>query len=591
MNILVINSFLLPDFLDNNNLGGHTIVCEDILKNTSLFKDFDEFLYDRTEEIFKDGKDYDLIVLPYSLNRDNLMEYSGLRLACLIRFTPVFRHQGVPFLFMGPASSEEVYKIDKLGSVLYTSRIFTSNTNDETKFLSLIQDIFSSHFSKDALTEEQYNSLLNRVQIEAPANYGTHHSIANEWAILRWTQMFDWKGNAPSINIDHFKYMLYFKWLMARMGVRDEFKKKELQNPIIPNLPPKSRILYIDDEGDKGWTNLLGAIVHNSGSELIPFTEFKKGLSKEELINNIEKFIEITPAHCYLIDLRLHDDDFTSNTNLSGLKIADDLLKTNRGKQIIILTASNKSWNYETAIKKVGNNKGVLGYVVKESPEYNYSTEETYENFAKLSRLLVEACKNSFIADYVDQLNKFPKFDILENFVDMLCLNKNETIRTNALNLNVFLEDYIIAKNIKNRAANEEPREGSFELEPDTKSRLMRYENKKKVMVAEYDRDKIVFSKDFCSVEFLSTDLIPRNKYTMNDNDPGAPGIFAVVLHYYYHFSNDTCNSVLKLRSIRSKSIAHHYIKFPISLKELRDVFEKVILKMLEKDYGTDKLP
>jgi hypothetical protein len=167
----------------------------------------------------------------------------------------------------------------------------------------------------------------------------------------------------------------------------------------------------------------------------------------------------------------------------------------------------------------------------------------------------------------------------------MLCLDKDETLRTNALNLNVFIEDYIVAKPLKYRTKNELPRDGSFELEPDTKPRLMRYKKNKKEKVAEYDRDRIVFSQDFSSVEFLSTSLVPKDKILMNDTDPGAVATIAIVLHHYYNFSKDTCNSVLKLRNIRNNVIAHHPGKLPIKLSDLRKIFEDVILNILKKDF------
>ena len=589
MRVLVLHNSNIPDFLmldkkDNDIF----ITSKSVTLPETDIPDFDVFisnkLADRNEADIINKK-YDIIVLPYNTT-DNYLEYSGLRIAAHIRLTKQWQSLSTPILFIGPDSFEEINQFSELAPILSSFNIYTTSSNTEDEIFAKLRWIDQITETTDNIEERpEYKDFLKRMNcLSAPANYGTHHSIANEWAILRWTQMFDWKGNAPSINIDHFKYMLYFKWLMAKMGARDEFKKKKLQNPIIPNLPPKSRILYIDDEGDKGWNNLLGALVHNSGSKLIPFEGFKKGLSKEELINNIEKFIEKTPAHCYLIDLRLHDDDFSSNSNLSGLIIADDLLKTNRGKQIIILTASNKSWNYEAAIKKIGDNKGVLGYVVKESPEYNYSVEETYENFSKLSRLLVEACKNSFIADYVDQLNKFRKFDILENFVDMLCLNKDKTIRTNALNMNVFIEDYIVAKKEKYRQINEKPRNGSFELDPDIKPRLIRYVNNQRVNVGNYNRDEIFFSKDFSSVEFVSTTFKPIDKIKMDDKSSGDVALITIVLHDYYKFSKDICNKVLKLKSIRNKAIAHHPGKLNISLNELCDIFENVVLKILERD-------
>ena len=576
MNILVINAFLLPFFLESKNLGVHSIVNEEILKDTSTQKDFDEFLYDSSKEIFKDGKNYDLIVLPYSLNRDNLMENSGLRLACLVRLTSGFRHQGVPFLFMGAASTEEINRIDKLGSILYTPRIYTTQTNDETEFLSLVEDIFSLNFSKDTLTNNQYKSFLNRVHIEAPSNYGTHHSIANEWAITRWKEMFNWNGMEPNINEGKLSSMLYFKWLLeketANNGARESFNKRKAKVASVPGLPTKSRIVYIDDEGVKGWTSILSIIFKNSNVEFIPYDSFKKVQSKDEMVADIMAFIDKTPANCYIIDLRLHDEDFNDDVKeLSGHTIARYIRDQNIGNQIVIFTASNKTWNYQ-----ISQEIGAVGYALKESPEYNYTKDESYENFCHFAKLVRSACNNSYICKYVEELRKYPKHPLLENCIELLKLDDNKTIRANALNLAVFLESYLDGSNYS---------KGKFRIEAG-KLKLSNEIDQRK-SVATYNANSIIIREDRKDVKFYPNPVCPcpKDYQYLSEASRGSLSVILIALRYYYGISDSLCNLVLKLRYDRNETIAHyHNSNITLTLEDIKTIFEKVILKILDKD-------
>lgn len=577
MNILVINSLSLPFFLDDKSLGRHTLFHEDILKNSSDTKDYDVFLCEKLNAIFTSEKNFDLIILPYSLNRDNLMEFSGLRLACHIRLASAYRHQGVPFLFMGPETPEEVNRLDKLGSILFSSRVFKTSENEEAPLLTIINDILSFKFEKESLNEDQYRDFLDRVQIEAPSNYGSHHSIANEWAITRWTKMFKWIGKSPEIYKSELSSMLYFNWLLEKesvcSGKRQGFTERNAYTASISQMPPQSKVVYIDDEGCKGWNSLLSILFKNSNAELIPYTGFKKGQTKNELIEDIETFIDSTSAKCFLIDLRLHDDDFAKDVDaktLTGHIIARYIKKQNKGNQIVVFTASNKTWNYQIA-----EEIGAVGYALKESPEYNFSREESYENFCHFARLIRKACKRAYISNYVEELRKYETHPLLDNFVDMLLLDEEKTLRANALNLAVFLESYLDGSY----------QNGRFRLDGG-KLRLSQEKDQTKC-AAQYSTTSILLKKDMEEVKFSENRIVPcpAGFQYIKEEAGGSTSVMLIALHYYYGISEHLCNQVLKLKNDRNKSIAHyHGNDLSISLKEIREIFEKVILVILEKD-------
>jgi len=106
----------------------------------------------------------------------------------------------------------------------------------------------------DYKTKEFYNKeALGKIEligIKPPTSYKSHHSIANEWSILRW---------AKALNIDTVKAKelkkietnietsLYYKYLNTKypISLNSKIASKTLINP--------GKILFVDDEVKKGW--------------------------------------------------------------------------------------------------------------------------------------------------------------------------------------------------------------------------------------------------------------------------------------------------------------------------------------------------
>ena len=177
-----------------------------------------------------------------------------------------------------------------------------------------------------------YKSLLDSLNVKAPANYATHHSIANEWAIIRWIELIKWGDNKPEIKDKSILDQLYFKYLAAKVTISDgereifdkKYKKKNPTSPIISGIEGK-KIIYFDDEGDKGWYSLLKCIFKESKAELIPYS-IDKSKTLDQMLQDAKSFADKNPGDCYLIDLRLHDDDFGTDVKpeeLSGYRLAD----------------------------------------------------------------------------------------------------------------------------------------------------------------------------------------------------------------------------------------------------------------------------
>lgn len=585
MKILVLHNNNIPLFLrfkEHFEYKCYIVEAKVLTYSSSTGEDFDSFISNSLS--FLKDSNYEAIILPYTFCNENYQEYTGLRVAAHIRLTSAWKKITTPLIFVGPDSFDDIIKLSDFGNILNSYAVYQTSHNSEDKLFEVINDVISDCKDNiiygeddDYLGSTKYRDFLRSFNISAPANYSTHHSIANEWAIMRWIEMFTWKEEVPQIENKSILDMLYFKLLQAKAGNREQFTKSWKKNnpidPLIRNIEGK-KILYIDDEGTKGWNSLLKTIFGNSGAEFCSFS-FPNIMSKDGLINSVKLYIDANKADCYLIDLRLHDDDFGPSVkpeDFSGIKIAKYIKEKNKGNQIIMFTASNKTWNYEEAI----NNIGITGYAIKESPEYKYTRRESYKNFCHFSDLIRYAVKRSYISEYVCFLESIKskveaeQWNTLENYVDMILMDENKTIKVNILNIIVFLESYLDKK---------------YSLEAST---LVKKEDYKTV-VCSYNPENIVIGKYLKYVHYFDKPTSITSEEMHPDilkeaESGGKLTILLVALRYKYRFTEEYCNKILELKRVRNQSVAHEGSEISLSPKVLRDVFENVILQILKED-------
>ena len=306
-----------------------------------------------------------------------------------------------------------------MGALLFSPGIYSTRTNSLRNLVGGIKTL-----SVEDITDAEFNDFLNRIQIPRPTNYATHHSVANEWAVMRWSNdVINWgEQEMPIIGSKSFTSMLYFKYLIAKVGSRERISKKWKRNngadPIINGISGK-RIAYIDDEYNKGWGVLFSKIFKNSRAELYVYDRFKEYKDREQLITSINNFVDNIDADCYLLDLRLHDDDFDrTKGEISGHRIAAHIKdpKINRARQVVIFSASDKVWNMKEEVLKIG----ATDYVLKESPEANFSKNDSLRNFREFGNAVKKACELSYLKDYVNLLKgtAFETSFPLNNYID-----------------------------------------------------------------------------------------------------------------------------------------------------------------------------
>lgn len=633
MNVLIIHNNNIPlEIVDSSSFNGDFYYTHVMEYQPNSDVDVDTFFCKNLDAIFQE-RQYNAIVLPYSLGEENYVGYSGLRLAAHVRLTKEWNHFTVPILFIGGDDILDVMRFSDLGGLLASFRIFTSTARTKEELSRKIDSINCESINlnyNEWLDDSRFQLFLNRIHVEPPANYATHHSVANKWAVLRWIEMFSWDGDAPRFVDEGFKNMLYFKFLMAKAGVRESYKNKsKKRNPKITwndvgvfdksnGTRNSKRIIYIDDE-ESMWGCVLSPIFQKSDIDYVPYPfDRQNKISKKDLIQNIKSFLKQDydtngGADCYLIDLRLHDDDFADkikSEDLSGQQIAKYIKKKmlnekgekeglNEGCQIVVFTASNKSWNVEESVEKIG----ACGYVIKESPEMNYSRDESYLLFWDFSNKIKSAFKQSYLQqlygsldNYKDRL-KSKGIDILAlyEYADLLNLdkgaNKNSILKSCALHQYVFLEN--LFDNVLEFKVDASGRITKKGLCVGKTNHRIIYETiddgHNGIISVKYNPDKNYDGKYeplqspwIYLEERIPGPVDPQKKVIQKREKPFDKMIASLLVYYGVNVS--FVNKIVSLGYERNTNIAHGNSTTTLSLEDLQVVFENVIVPVLQSE-------
>lgn len=315
---------------------------------------FDRFADEQLSKYFKD-RHFDVIFIPFSLSTENYLEFSGVRLALHIRLTPEFGHSFCPFVFIGFESKDQVAKLTPLGNFLFTTGVFATNKQD---YKSLQEQFDWIIKYKPNLNDSEFQSFLDKVKIDPPSNYSSHHSLDNELALVRWSEYIGCDNQIPEVK-NNLQTGLFFKYQKALYPIESVVSGK----PFL--ITGKAKVLLIDDEAVKGWYIFYKNFFKYCPSISLDYLSIDfKSLTGLEIINEAKKKVSDFDPDIVLLDLRLCDSDFDDSIKpkeLSGIKILEEIKLINKGIQVIITTASNKAWNYEA-----GEKYGANGYIIKQ---------------------------------------------------------------------------------------------------------------------------------------------------------------------------------------------------------------------------------
>jgi hypothetical protein len=289
----------------------------------------------------------------------------------------------IPIVIISDLNSVILNQFSSLARILHTDSIFIVKNSKEA-----IDSIDISNLQP--LSKSKYQDrFLNVIEIEPPEN-SSSHSIANKWAIDRWAEFLKVESKIIKDNRDTISYMLYFKYLLAKNPIN---KVKGL-GVKVPKL--EGKVLYIDDEWDKGWGDILTS--YFSKNKKITFNLFeydfkdkKESIIIEDIKNNISNDI----PDIVILDLRLIQKDHEKSIKIdeyTGIKITQIIKKINPAIKVIMFTATSKS----RILDELYTHK-ILGYIKKEAPQEKNIT--TKENFNKLAYLVDKGLEKKYLKE------------------------------------------------------------------------------------------------------------------------------------------------------------------------------------------------
>jgi len=330
------------------------------------------------------NKDFKIIFIKDTLS-DNYIDFYGLILAYHIRLSSsILKEKSfVPIIILSDINELLINKLTYLGKIFFTKNIFLIKNSYES--IPYIKSL-----NLKPLTSIEYNNkFLNLINIHPPQDYLSHHDIANEWSIYRWGEFLKVDSESIINNKEKISSMLYFKYLVSKYPLP---KKTALS--FAPKVPlNEGNILYIDDEWDKGWSDILDK--YFALSDNINFNTFEyeyKDKNKFTILKDIKEKIYLKIPDIVILDLRITQNDHTDIEidSITGIKLINLIKSINKGIQIIMLTASNKS----TILEKLYE-YGILGYIKKEHPEdINLATKE---NILKLKNLIDKGFQKKYL--------------------------------------------------------------------------------------------------------------------------------------------------------------------------------------------------
>ena len=346
-----------------------------------------------------------ILLIPTFFDTSNCLSYDGVEFAFYWYFHLINKNFPFALVLLGTESKSAFFQHSNYSNFLKCPNVYyvDYNINSIQVFLSRIS--FKNFKSKDMLEN------LKNINIKPPTSYKSHHTISNEWAIYRWAHAIGASDNDIEKIENKVENNFYFKYLQAIYPITEIPKIGEDQLRI-DNLKD-AKILYIDDEADKGWYEVMFTIIAgvNKVKDFDYLGNELKNKTQNEIIDLSIKKIKEYDAEIIILDFRLHDNDFDCNIKeVTGYKILQAIKEINPGIQVIMFSATNKVWNLQAL-----QDAGADGFIMKESPENSVDSNFTQEVIISFIQELDKANKRRFLKEFWIKLNdlkiKSSKFD------------------------------------------------------------------------------------------------------------------------------------------------------------------------------------
>jgi hypothetical protein len=355
-------------------------------KERVLFSDVsDEKLSEKVNE-WLGQEEFDNIFIPLCFG-DVLSDYNGLRLAAHIRcsenvnqFKRIFIYSFVDINeliqndYFGILKSKNVHLIGYKKSALRAA--------GNSSYLEL-------------LPVDLPNEIL-KLNLQTPKNYTDSHAIVNEWSILQWSRTIGCEETDELRKVfKNVQNNIYFKYLRTIQPIPPECKFSS--NELSIKFEGSPKVLLIDDESEKGWSEIFGVLLWDKNNIYFDYigNDFKSLSSDEIVRKSLEKIVD-EDFDVVVVDFRLTQLDFDKSTEneKTSLRLIKEIKKKNLGIQVIGFSATSKIWNLKS-LEAVGVN----GFTPKGNPFVND------KNFVKDS-----------ISGFIQNLQECFKLNFLKEF-------------------------------------------------------------------------------------------------------------------------------------------------------------------------------
>uniref|UniRef100_UPI0040481D54 response regulator n=1 Tax=Aliarcobacter sp. TaxID=2321116 RepID=UPI0040481D54 len=342
------------------------------------------------------NKEFDTIFIKDNLT-SNYLELYGLRVAYHIRLSNELADKKfTPIVIISDFDENTLNRFTQEANILFTNGVYLCKNTKE--------DILK-YQSLELKGVSNYDKFINSIEITPPKDTSGNHNIANKWSIYKWAELLDVKSEAIYKNKCEIENELYFKYIKVKY-LKNTNNSLEITKPT-----KKGNILLIDDEWNKGWSDVLKNALQKDGLDFDTFEYDFKDKSDFNLIvqlNHKELKKQVEKSDVIVLDLRLLESDHENEDvdSYTGIKILQKIHEINAGIQVIMLTATSKS----TILEKLYEKK-ILGYIKKEHPEDK--SIDTIENINKFINLVDKGLKRKYLKEAFN-IQKSIK-DILSN--------------------------------------------------------------------------------------------------------------------------------------------------------------------------------
>lgn len=373
------NILLLGNEYSQRRLADLTNVTFKSLNTFQLGEKGEKEMFDNISSCIPSDVDAIIIDVDSTKSPDSCLSYAlAIRLSLYEKKSAAL----APIIFMS-SLTQDIFKNSPYSTLL------------QTKGISFETPLYtpSAVERMEPLTPKEYKSyFLDLIKVKPNSTEG-RHSIANQWGADVLSRIVLGEETDNDL-IRQARQSLYFKYVLAltwsEENILSLYKNENIYEGterLSPIETAGKKILLIDDEADKGWSDILKLML--KGSMFKPINEHAADFS--DLSEDAKKEIALGNYDLIFLDLRMNgaqEEGKLRPEDFSGMKILKSIKELNKGTQVIMFTASNKAWNMKALM-----DAGADGYYIKESPEFALSNSYSLSNANELFKC-VKRCLN-----------------------------------------------------------------------------------------------------------------------------------------------------------------------------------------------------